>query len=144
MKRSGGGVRLVDGVEYRVLSVHPVWAWAILFAGKDIENRTWTTRYRGTLLIHASSKRNSTAELERARRFIAKNARMRLSDVPADFPRSQLVGLVELEDCVRRHRSPWAFPRQEHWVLKKPRRLARPIENVKGKLNVWRWQRGED
>ena len=38
----------------KALSVRQPWAWAIIHAGKDVENRTWGTRYHGPLLIHAS------------------------------------------------------------------------------------------
>ena len=37
-----------------VLSIRQPWAWLILNAGKDIENREWPTRFRGRVLIHAS------------------------------------------------------------------------------------------
>ena len=43
----------------KALSVHQPWAWAILHAGKCIENRTWATRHRGPLLIHASKSKGS-------------------------------------------------------------------------------------
>ena len=36
------------------LSIRQPWAWLILHAGKDIENRDWPTRFRGRFLIHAS------------------------------------------------------------------------------------------
>jgi hypothetical protein len=36
------------------LSVHQPYAWAIVAGVKQFENRTWTTAYRGKLLIHAS------------------------------------------------------------------------------------------
>jgi hypothetical protein len=36
------------------LSIRQPWAWLILHAGKDIENRDWPTKYRGPFLIHAS------------------------------------------------------------------------------------------
>lgn len=132
--------RLKAGVEYRVLSVHPAWAWAIIFARKDVENRSWTTPYRGPILIHASSKKYSAAALDEARRFIATCSGIKLAKVPSEFPRSQILGLVELHDCVERHRSPWAFRGQQHWVLKNPRALASPVGNVDGKLNLWRWE----
>ena len=38
------------------LSIIQPWAAAIAFAGKDIENRSWRTHYRGPLAIHASGK----------------------------------------------------------------------------------------
>jgi hypothetical protein len=37
------------------LSIRQPWAWAILHAGKRIENREWRScKYRGPILIHAS------------------------------------------------------------------------------------------
>jgi hypothetical protein len=38
----------------RVLSLRQPWAWAVMHAGKRIENRRWDTRYRGPVLIHAA------------------------------------------------------------------------------------------
>lgn len=42
----------------KAITIKQPWAWAITrrattYAGKDIENRTWTTHYRGPLAIHA-------------------------------------------------------------------------------------------
>jgi hypothetical protein len=38
----------------KALSLTQPWAWIVLHGGKRIENRTWSTRFRGTFLIHAS------------------------------------------------------------------------------------------
>lgn len=38
----------------RALTIRQPWAWAIVHAGKRIENRTRGTSYRGPLLIHAA------------------------------------------------------------------------------------------
>src|SRR5258708_19573199 len=38
------------------LSVSQPWAWLIVNAGKDIENRGWMTHYRGLIAIHAPLK----------------------------------------------------------------------------------------
>jgi hypothetical protein len=38
----------------KCVSLHQPWAWAVLHAGKKVENRTWATRHRGPLLIHAA------------------------------------------------------------------------------------------
>ncbi len=37
----------------KAISIHQPWADLIVFGHKDIENRSWTTRYRGRMLIHA-------------------------------------------------------------------------------------------
>jgi hypothetical protein len=40
----------------KVLTIRQPWAHAILHLGKDVENRSWRTRYRGLLLIHAAAR----------------------------------------------------------------------------------------
>ncbi len=37
----------------RALTIRQPWAWAITCGLKRVENRTWSTNYRGPLLIHA-------------------------------------------------------------------------------------------
>ncbi len=49
------------GRPVRVLSVRQPWASAIIYGGKDAENRTWPARYRG--LLHP--RRNGTAARRR-------------------------------------------------------------------------------
>ncbi|MFI9031150.1 hypothetical protein [Streptomyces sp. NPDC053560] len=39
----------------RILTIRQPWAAAIIFADKRIENRTWSTCYRGPVLIHAGA-----------------------------------------------------------------------------------------
>jgi hypothetical protein len=41
----------------RGISIKHPWPWAILHAGKRIENRDWYCDYRGPVLIHASKLR---------------------------------------------------------------------------------------
>jgi hypothetical protein len=47
----------------RALTVKQPWAWAILHAGKDIENRGWRTHYKGPLVIHSDDFANETEEI---------------------------------------------------------------------------------
>jgi hypothetical protein len=44
----------VDSV--KALTIRQPWAYAILRLGKDVENRSWRTHYRGPLLIHAAAR----------------------------------------------------------------------------------------
>jgi len=39
----------------KALSIKQPWVHAILREGKDIENRTWTTKHRGWIALHASA-----------------------------------------------------------------------------------------
>jgi hypothetical protein len=40
----------------KTLSIRQPWAWAILHAGKCLENRSRTASYRGPLLLHAARR----------------------------------------------------------------------------------------
>jgi hypothetical protein len=71
---------------------------------KDIENRTWATRYRGPLLIQASASRPAKALIEYAAE-IAHTRRIRLPD---EYDLGGIVGMVHLDDCVTKHRSRWS------------------------------------
>lgn len=41
----------------KALSIHPVYALDIFFLEKDEEYRTWTTKYRGDILICSTAKK---------------------------------------------------------------------------------------
>ncbi|MCE9575755.1 MAG: ASCH domain-containing protein [Deltaproteobacteria bacterium] len=131
--------KLIAGHGYRVLSLHPHWAWSIMFAGKDIENRTWSTPYRGRIWIHASGKRVGRAELDEARADIFDNSDLKLERIPTEFPRRQILGSVELVDIKKKHSSPWAKRGNLLWVLSDPRPLKKPVVDLDGKLRLWNW-----
>ena len=114
----------------KVIVIRQPWAWLIVHGFKDIENRTWATRYRGTLLIQASAGLPTKRNLEEARLF----ARKRGVELPEDFERGGIVGTVELEDCVTRSRSKW-FEGPVGWVLSRPKRLA--FIPLKGQLGLF-------
>jgi len=37
----------------KAILIRQPWAWLIVHGYKDVENRTWSTKYRGPILIHA-------------------------------------------------------------------------------------------
>jgi hypothetical protein len=49
----------------KALTIRQPWAWAIIYAGKNIENRSWNTKLRGTIAIHAGFSYVRDAELPR-------------------------------------------------------------------------------
>ncbi|HTU58075.1 MAG TPA: hypothetical protein VMF89_06570 [Polyangiales bacterium] len=130
---------MIAGHEYQVLSLYPEWAWAIVFAGKDVENRSWRTSYRGTLLIHASSRRSSHDALDNARKLLCERSKLRPKDLPDEFPCSAIIGAVELVDCVEGGKSAWAEKDSVHWLLRGARPLPRPIPDIAGQRRVWQW-----
>ena len=61
--------------DMKALSIRAPWWFCILHNGKDIENRDWSTRYRGPVLIHASkwwSLRAVAEDAEDASKLVAK------------------------------------------------------------------------
>lgn len=85
----------------KVIVIRQPWAWLIVNGYKDIENRTWATRYRGTLLIQASASLPSKAKLADIERWV----RRRGVELPDSFETGGIVGMVEIEDCVTRSKS---------------------------------------
>lgn len=81
------------------LSLRQPWAWAVVHAGKTIENRRWNTRFRGPFLIHAA-KAMTREEYEQACDWID-DARG-LTIVPSfdDLPRGGIVGRANLVEVV--------------------------------------------
>lgn len=105
----------------RALTVKQPWAHAIIHYGKNVENRSWRTTYRGPLVIHAAQR-------------IDPHIRRQIPSAPFEYC-GGIIGIVDLIDCVRDHPSDWAEPDCWHWVLENPRPL--PFRAMKGKLGLW-------
>jgi len=114
------------------LSIRQPWAWAILHAGKDIENRTWGTGYRGPLLIHAGKTVDDLAAWD----WIEDISGMR-PPVPQEIRRGGIVGMVEMVGCITEHPSAW-FEGPVGFVLRNPRRLL--FVPCRGQLGIFRVQ----
>jgi len=123
----------VGVVIVKALTVRQPWAWAIFHAGKDVENRTWPTGFRGRLLIHAA-KGCTKAEYADAADWIGA---IMGRDVPplAQIERGGIVGAVTVADCVSRSPSPW-FVGDYGFTLTDRRPL--PFVPCVGALGLWR------
>lgn len=123
----------------KAISIRQPWAWCIITAGKDIENRDWPTRYRGTVLVHAS-KGMTKAEYEdclscchyisETRPFPSGLAMPAF----AELQRGGIVGQVDIVDCVTGSPSPW-FSGAHGFVLKNAKPL--PFRAFKGALGFF-------
>jgi hypothetical protein len=121
--------------EARVLTVRQPWAWAIIHGGKDVENRSWPTRHRGALLIHAGSAFEPEG-YQTVQRLASHQP------PPAgEFMHGAIIGVVELVDCVLDSDSKWAVAGEWHWRLHSPRALDEAVPCA-GKLGLWRPPRG--
>jgi hypothetical protein len=113
----------------KAISIRQPWAWLIVNGYKDIENRTWATKYRGLLLIHAS-KGMTRSEYDDVEFFLT------FHDLPAvraiklplfeDLERGGVVGVSRVVDCVlsRDRFSPWHMEGQFGFHLQNSRPLS--------------------
>ena len=121
------------------LSVRQPWAWAIIYAGKDIENRSWQAvnhglRQRGRIAIHAA-KGMTRDEYEDTDAFLTRLGHV--CPAPQLLLRGGIIGSVEVVDVVSESDSPWFFgPRG--LVLRDPR----PCNFVPavGQLGYFEWK----
>jgi len=97
-------------------------------AGKDIENRTWSTKFRGRFLVHASKKFDRAGFL-----FMFDNLdRLGIKSLPLYYERGGIIGSVELIDCVQNHSSPW-FAGPYGFILSNPKPMDfTPCEGALG------------
>jgi len=120
----------------KALSIRQPWAWLIVHAGKNIENRMWRTTFRGRVLIHAS-KGMTRAEYDAACWFMGEqgidHTKLPLFD---QLPRGGIIGEAEIVDCVRKSNSPW-FQGPFGFVLHNVKPLPfRPCKGSLGFFNV--------
>ena len=115
----------------KALSIRQPWAWLILHGGKDIENRTWTTRFRGPFYVHAA-KGMTRQEYDTARDFAASRG-IPIPDYH-DIDRGGIVGTAHLVDCHSFNESPWFFG-PYGFVLEKVNPL--PFHALKGELGFF-------
>lgn len=117
------------------LSIRQPWAWLILNAGKDIENRDWKTPYRGPCLIHAS-KSATKQDYQDAIDFINCRLDHPIIEVPPidQFERGGIVGMVDIVGCTDTSDSTW-FVGDYGFVLRNPKPL--PFTPYKGRLGFF-------
>jgi hypothetical protein len=116
----------------KILSVWCPWAQLILCAGKDVENRGWSTTYRGPLLIHASKLNHKKREVDEilgrlaGEGMITQALRWQIAHrVPAD--RGKIIGVVNLVGAKKSSTSKWWVPGQVALELAEPKLFAEPI-----------------
>jgi hypothetical protein len=101
----------------KAISIRQPWAWLIINAGKDIENRDWCTGLRGRVLVHAA-KGMIHDEYDDA---ACTAARAGVKNIPPfiDLELGGFIGSVEIVDCVKASDSRWFFGKYG-FVLRNP------------------------
>lgn len=128
------------------------WAWLVVHGrgakiggGKDVENRSWTTRYRGPILIHAGARCSLDvrydAEMFVLRTFGVEAMRRMPRQLVAAYDFGCIIGRATLVDVLAPTSTPtrpWHMPGQFGFVLEGAEPL--PLRPCKGQLGLWgRW-----
>src|SRR6266446_7969524 len=108
----------------KILSIRQPWASLIVSGAKDVENRTWPTRYRGPVLVHASRRADDVTSGDIERRFGMHS--------PPELPLGGIVGMTNIVDCVKPHASRWYA--SSHWAFVLANSRPLPFVKWKGAL----------
>lgn len=95
----------------KALSIRQPWAWLIVNGYKDIENRTWFTRMRGEILVHASAgmTRAEYEDVEDTLTLSQFSAKRIILPSREELQRGGIVGRTTIAGCVNQSDSPWFF-----------------------------------
>lgn len=72
----------------KAISIKQPWASLIINGYKEYEFRTWKTKYRGKILIHASQ-------------MIDKDIMTKFKHLNLEFPMGCIIGEVNITDCLK-------------------------------------------
>ena len=139
--------------EMRGLSLTQPWAQLVAIGAKRIETRSWSTRWRGLLAIHAAKGYPADARAFRASRWAT--AALDEAGITShdDLPLGAIVVVAPLVDCrltgTELVTARWVLdlvgqelafgdysPRRFGWFLEDVRRLAEPVP-CRGALGLW-------
>ena len=124
----------------KVLTIKQPWATLIMQGDKRFEFRSWQTKYRGDLLIHAGLGVDNEA-MKRLAKYL-----------PDELPKGEIIGKVKLIDCIKM--SPEfkeklleensdiyknsVFKENYGWQISDVEKFDNPIK-VKGHLSLWEY-----
>lgn len=115
----------------KAITICQPYAELIARGEKTIENRTWETRYRGTLAIHAGKSR-AWLDPDSLKRY-------------PDMPFGAIVAVADLWACFRVESMSVQMQQDPHahgpwcWMLRNIRRLETPVV-VKGAQGLWEFE----
>ena len=122
----------------KVITIKQPWASLIAYGYKTYEFRTWKTKYRGDILIHAG-------------KGIDKDAMERFKHLNLDYPKGEIIAKVRITDCILVDkkvgeelikRDKLVYHNLKNWAgygfkLENVKRI-KPIK-INGKLSLWEY-----
>jgi hypothetical protein len=120
----------------KALSIRQPYAWLICQGYKDLENRNWTTRFRGRIYVHAGVSKLylKDAENDLGKRLSGSQLADYLANINS-LTFGAIIGEVDIIDCVSESTSPW-FTGKYGFLLGNPILYDHPIL-CKGMLNFF-------
>ena len=126
----------------KVITIKQPWATLIAKGYKEYEFRTWQTKYRGDILIHAGKS-------------IDEAAMKRFQDYNLDYPLGVIIAQAKITDCVLadtefRQKCLAKEPNVYHNLKRKDKNLygfkleeVKEIEpiKIKGQLGLWNYEK---
>ena len=123
----------------KVLTIKEPWATLIIEGYKKYEFRSWKTKYRGKILIHAGMS-------------IEKDMLERFKEYNLDYSKGAIIGEAEIVDCILvdeefneklRKINKTVYGRSNHvetyaWKLENVIKYEKPIY-TKGQLGLWNY-----
>lgn len=126
-------LNLIHKKRFKAISVRQPWADLIVRGIKNIENRKWTHRYRGPLLIHSPQTFNYDDFIRLKNN--PKSARY-MYEFDADYVLGCIIGIVTLKQIHSRYdmpiKSEWKEPGFYHFELENALMFKEPV--------LWRGQ----
>lgn len=131
---ASGGTRL----PLLALTLHRPWCWAILCAGKDVENRSWRppAHLVGQFLAIHSGK---IWDEEAALWLLAHGYPVPRQE---EWPSGEIRGLVRVQGFGRDVVSPWYSPGKWGWQLADPLLFRTAVPHI-GSRGLWRVEQVE-
>lgn len=130
----------------KVITIKQPWANLIVEGIKDVENRTWQTKYRGEIYVHTSKNSFDFWSLDYIRKidellyqYIMEYFGIKDNKITRNLNQfGSIIGKTNIVDIVDNSESIWAMKDSYHWKLKNSTRIN-PIP-CKGKLNIWEYK----
>lgn len=125
----------------KALSVRQPWTFAITDLGKSVENRTWETKYRGPILLHAAlgcTRREWTYFYNGVHSGTAPYAEAALralgnKKVPElnDLPRGGFVARANIIECIHESEKHFLRPEDNPWFFGPYGFILNSVEPIK-------------
>jgi hypothetical protein len=87
-------------INVKALSIRQPWAWLIVAGYKDVENRKWSTSFRGRIYIHAGKTLDSAGLTSITSGTMNITQAVRDAVCHSSWILGAIIGEAEIVDCI--------------------------------------------